>query len=694
MERTAATVARSGASPASARRRSWRSTARCRSTGACGARTSRARWRTPARCAARACSAPPSSRRSRTASRPSAARSRPARSCPRTPTRTCTWRRAPAHRARRRGRRAKLHTGAQPQRPGGHRRAAAPAPRARTPGRGARRPAGACCSTRAGGPRGDGDARLHAPAARAGHVAGPAPARLLLDARARPRPARRRARRLPRAAARRRRGRGPQLRARPRGHGRRSRLRARRRELARRRRRPRLRGGLSRRRGAARRRTSAGWGPSSSCGRRAEFGFVRLPDAYSGGSSIMPQKKNPDAAELMRAAAPRLTADLGGLLGVLHGLPLAYNTDLREDKRYLFDAVDCLDQLLPVVARAARGRRPSTRRAWRRPATPSSPPPTWPTTSSGKGVPFREAHHVTGALVRRCLGAGREPRRLPTRGPARRSRRPSPTTTSRCTSRRSAGAQALPRRLGAGARARAARARPRRPGGAPLLLTMRARRLVPCCRSLATRRSTAAPRSRSDFFARSGARGRARPHRLHLPLRRGRRAHRRGRGLPPGRSRAATGTAAGRRATPCCSGRPATSTSTSPTACTSAPTSSARRRGAPPACCCGRSNPSRRRGDGRAPRARRRRACLQPARRGSPRRSAIDAPRAERPAGWDGRRWPILARARGDGDGARRAAHRQPRRASASRGGAEKPWRFVDAGSRFLSRPLPRAPRR
>src|SRR5450759_3698829 len=59
----------------------------------------------------------------------------------------------------------------------------------------------------------------------------------------------------------------------------------------------------------------------------SEFGFVRMPDAYSGGSSIMPQKKTPDAAELMRAAAPRLTADLGGLLGVLHGLPLAYNTD-------------------------------------------------------------------------------------------------------------------------------------------------------------------------------------------------------------------------------------------------------------------------------------------------------------------------------------------------------------------------------
>ena len=69
----------------------------------------------------------------------------------------------------------------------------------------------------------------------------------------------------------------------------------------------------------------------------------------------MPQKRNPDAAELMRAAGPRVAADLQGLLAVLHGLPLAYNTDLREDKRYLFDAVDCLDALLPVVRRAADG---------------------------------------------------------------------------------------------------------------------------------------------------------------------------------------------------------------------------------------------------------------------------------------------------------------------------------------------------
>ena len=137
----------------------------------------------------------------------------------------------------------------------------------------------------------------------------------------------------------------------------------------------------------------------------AEFGFVQLPDAYSGGSSIMPQKRNPDAAELMRASAPRLAADLGGLLGVLHGLPLAYNTDLREDKRYLFDAVDCLDELLPVVlgfledvvfdearmAAACDSYLAATDVA---------------DYLVGRGVPFREAHHLTGGLVRLCLDGG------------------------------------------------------------------------------------------------------------------------------------------------------------------------------------------------------------------------------------------------------------------------------------------------
>ena len=137
----------------------------------------------------------------------------------------------------------------------------------------------------------------------------------------------------------------------------------------------------------------------------SEFGFVRPPDAYSGGSSIMPQKRNPDAAELLRAAAPRLTADLGGLLGVLHGLPLAYNTALREDKRYLFDAVDCLDAVLPVAHGLLEE---VTFNEARMAAACDSFLAATDVADYlvGKGLPFREAHHLTGTLVRRCLEAG------------------------------------------------------------------------------------------------------------------------------------------------------------------------------------------------------------------------------------------------------------------------------------------------
>ncbi|MDX6680913.1 MAG: argininosuccinate lyase, partial [Solirubrobacteraceae bacterium] len=81
-----------------------------------------------------------------------------------------------------------------------------------------------------------------------------------------------------------------------------------------------------------------------------EFGFVTLSDAWTSGSSIMPQKKNPDAAELLRAKAPRIVAHLGALHGVMHALPLTYNKDMQEDKEHLFDAVDTLALCL-VAAR-------------------------------------------------------------------------------------------------------------------------------------------------------------------------------------------------------------------------------------------------------------------------------------------------------------------------------------------------------
>ena len=81
-----------------------------------------------------------------------------------------------------------------------------------------------------------------------------------------------------------------------------------------------------------------------------EFGFCEVSDAFSSGSSLMPQKKNPDAAELLRAKAPRVAGHLVTLHGVLHGLPLTYNKDLQEDKEPLFDAIDTLELCLRVAA--------------------------------------------------------------------------------------------------------------------------------------------------------------------------------------------------------------------------------------------------------------------------------------------------------------------------------------------------------
>src|SRR5256885_14357273 len=86
-----------------------------------------------------------------------------------------------------------------------------------------------------------------------------------------------------------------------------------------------------------------------------EFGFCQLPDSFASGSSIMPQKKNPDAAELLRAKSPRIAGHLAALHGVLHGLPLAYNKDLQEDKEHLFDAVDTLELSLQAARELIRG---------------------------------------------------------------------------------------------------------------------------------------------------------------------------------------------------------------------------------------------------------------------------------------------------------------------------------------------------
>jgi len=139
----------------------------------------------------------------------------------------------------------------------------------------------------------------------------------------------------------------------------------------------------------------------------AEFGFAELPDEFSTGSSMMPQKKNPDLLELMRGKTGRVVGALVAMLTILKGLPLAYNSDLQEDKERIFDVVDTLKPMLTLLAEF------------------------WPrltfrtevmATSAGsfalatdlaeylvaRGVPFREAHEIVGALVRDCVARERK----------------------------------------------------------------------------------------------------------------------------------------------------------------------------------------------------------------------------------------------------------------------------------------------
>ena len=139
-----------------------------------------------------------------------------------------------------------------------------------------------------------------------------------------------------------------------------------------------------------------------------EFGFVRLDDSWSTGSSIMPQKKNPDIAELARGKSGRLIGDLTGLLATLKGLPLAYNRDLQEDKEPVFDQVDTLTVLLPAFAGMVRTLTFDTgRMAELAPQgfSLATDVAEWLVRS---GVPFRVAHEVAGACVRVCEERGIE----------------------------------------------------------------------------------------------------------------------------------------------------------------------------------------------------------------------------------------------------------------------------------------------
>ena len=139
-----------------------------------------------------------------------------------------------------------------------------------------------------------------------------------------------------------------------------------------------------------------------------EFGWVELDDAYATGSSIMPQKKNPDIGELARGKSGRLIGHLTGLLATLKALPLAYDRDLQEDKEPVFDAVDTLQLVLPAVAgmiATMTVRTEVLEEAAPRGYSLATDIAEW---LVRRGVAFREAHEIVGAIVARCAAKGCE----------------------------------------------------------------------------------------------------------------------------------------------------------------------------------------------------------------------------------------------------------------------------------------------
>ena len=138
-----------------------------------------------------------------------------------------------------------------------------------------------------------------------------------------------------------------------------------------------------------------------------EFGYIELDDAFATGSSIMPQKKNPDVCELVRGKSGRVFGDLTALLTAMKGLPLAYNKDMQEDKEALFDAVDtvelCLKTLKPMCE-TMRVRRERMRRFAAEGFINATDCADY---LVGKGLAFRDAYQVTGAIIRYCVESGK-----------------------------------------------------------------------------------------------------------------------------------------------------------------------------------------------------------------------------------------------------------------------------------------------
>ena len=139
-----------------------------------------------------------------------------------------------------------------------------------------------------------------------------------------------------------------------------------------------------------------------------EFGFAEVADSFSSGSSLMPQKKNPDAAELLRAKAPRVVGRLVNVHGVLHGLPLTYNKDLQEDKEPLFDTIDTLELSLRVAKEMLEGISFDRERMAAAASDESIAATDVADLLVRRGVPFREAHGIVGGLVRAAAERGKK----------------------------------------------------------------------------------------------------------------------------------------------------------------------------------------------------------------------------------------------------------------------------------------------
>jgi argininosuccinate lyase len=138
-----------------------------------------------------------------------------------------------------------------------------------------------------------------------------------------------------------------------------------------------------------------------------EFGFCEVSDAWASGSSIMPQKKNPDAAELLRAKAPRVVAHLAALHGVMHGLPLTYNKDMQEDKEHLFDVVDTLELCLAAARGMLGGMTFDRERLSAAASDEMIAAVDVADMLVRRGVPFRQSHGVVAGLVRSAVESGR-----------------------------------------------------------------------------------------------------------------------------------------------------------------------------------------------------------------------------------------------------------------------------------------------